>query len=241
MNRLRSWLLWVGWQRLTFIIAATPVVAFIAWWMVRLPPPPVESMIPVAPTAVSTPQQSAGGGGNDALTAPLDTTTGWLSPLGTVAPTRIAVHVVGAVNQPGVYHLGADARADDALRAAGGPTGNADLRRVNLAAVVRDGEQLNIPRIGERSPTTTTPGSASGGASPPQRNDMPSTTMPLVIDVNRATADDLDRLPGIGPSTARAIIDHRIRNGPFVSVDDLLAVRGIGPATLAEIRPWVRV
>jgi comEA protein len=65
--------------------------------------------------------------------------------------------------------------------------------------------------------------------------------VPLIVDLNRATAADLDRLPGVGPSTAKAIIDHRTRNGPFASIDDLLAVRGIGPAKLAEIRPWVRV
>ena len=65
--------------------------------------------------------------------------------------------------------------------------------------------------------------------------------MPLIIDINRANADELDRLPGIGPKTAKAIIEHRTRNGPFASIDDLLAVRGIGPATLAEIRNWVKV
>ncbi|MFM8417290.1 MAG: ComEA family DNA-binding protein, partial [Actinomycetota bacterium] len=119
------------------------------------------------------------------------------------------------------------------------------LRRVNLAAAVHDGEQLYIPRVGERLPAditpSTTPSNVSGGKPSRSRDSQPTSTVPLIIDVNRATADDLDRLPGIGPSTAKAIIDHRTRNGPFASVDDLLAVRGIGPATLAEIRPWVRV
>ena len=102
MERFRNWLHWVGWQRFTFIVAAAPVVGFVAWWMVRLPTPPIESLIPVAPTHVTASQ-------ND-----------WLSPLATTSPTRIAVHVVGAVNEPGVYHLESGARADDALRAAGG-------------------------------------------------------------------------------------------------------------------------
>jgi len=114
---------------------------------------------------------------------------------------------------------------------------------------VHDGEQLYIPRVGERLPADITPSStpssapnSTGGGTPARpRDTQPTSTVPLIIDVNRATADDLDRLPGIGPSTAKAIIDHRTRNGPFASVDDLLAVRGIGPATLAEIRPWVRV
>lgn len=161
----------------------------------------------------------------------------WLAPLETLAPLRVAVHVVGAVEQPGVYHLSAGARADDALRAAGGASPNADLRRVNLAAVVLDGEQLVIPRIGERI-TATTVGAVGTN---PRASPSPTTTVPLVVNLNRATIDDLDRLPGVGPATAQAIIDHRARNGPFASVDDLLAVRGIGPAKLAEIRPWVAV
>ena len=246
MGRFRNWLLWVGWQRFTFVIAAAPVVGFVAWWMVRLPTPPVESLIPVAPThLVGSPGMPASR--DDAATAD------WLSPLGTTAPVRIAVHVVGAVNQPGVYHLESGARADDALRAAGGPNNNADLRRVNLAAAVHDGEQLYVPRVGERMPADLPSSSAggatsgeAGGAGNPGRSNggsasAPATTLPLMIDLNRATADDLDRLPGVGPSTAKAIIDHRTRNGPFASVDDLLKVKGIGPAKLAEIRPWVRV
>jgi competence protein ComEA len=69
----------------------------------------------------------------------------------------------------------------------------------------------------------------------------PRNGVPALVDINQATVVDLDRLPGVGPSTARAIVDHRTRNGPFASVDDLLAVRGIGPAKLAELRALVRV
>ena len=226
----------MGWQRFTFIVAAAPVVGFVAWWMVRLPTPPIESLIPVAPTHVTASQ-------ND-----------WLSPLATTEPTRIAVHVVGAVNEPGVYHLESGARADDALRAAGGANANADLRRVNLAAAVYDGAQLYIPRVGERMPVdlpTSTAGggpnsvagnaNAAGNSATAASGSATTSTLPLIIDLNLATAVDLDRLPGVGPSTAKAIIDHRTRNGPFASVDDLLKVKGIGPAKLAEIRPWVRV
>jgi competence protein ComEA len=241
MERLRTWLHWVGWQRFTFVVAAAPVVGFVAWWMVRLPTPPIESLIPVAPThAAASPDDAT----------PVD----WLSPLGTSAPVRIAVHVVGAVNEPGVYHLEHGARADDALRAAGGALATADLKRVNLASAVLDGEQLYIPRVGERVatampagvsqpngrvPTNASPnGSLTGGAATSGASTTAS-TLPLIIDLNRATAQDLDKLPGVGPATAKAIIDHRTRNGPFASVDDLLKVKGIGPAKLAEIRPWV--
>jgi competence protein ComEA len=125
---------------------------------------------------------------------------------------------------------------------------------VNLASAVLDGEQLYIPRVGERVatampagvsqpngrvPTNASPnGSLTGGAATSGASTTAS-TLPLIIDLNRATAQDLDKLPGVGPATAKAIIDHRTRNGPFASVDDLLKVKGIGPAKLAEIRPWV--
>ena len=268
MRRLGSWLAWVGWQRFMFVFAATPVVVVVAWWVVRLPAPPIESMIPVAPPPATSLAGSSPGSGSPAGGSPSGESLAgappdWLAPLDTVAPSRVAVHVVGAVQEPGVYHLPPDARADDALRAAGGASPNADLRRVNLASVVFDGEQLYIPRVGERIPPSTpsvgenrptnSPSGAGGGrTSGGSRSDTASdtisdgtrastTTVPLIVDLNRATAADLDRLPGVGPSTAKAIIDHRTRNGPFASVDDLLAVRGIGPAKLAEIRPWVRV
>jgi comEA protein len=164
-----------------------------------------------------------------------------------IEPLRVAVHVVGAVQQPGVYHLAAGSRGDDAVRLAGGATSQADLKRVNLAAMLVDGQQLWIPRIGERIPQNTlpntlpimSPNAVSGAGAPP--NAVPSNGVPALVDINQATVADLDRLPGIGPSTARAIVDHRTRNGPFASVDDLLAVRGIGPAKLAELRALVRV
>ncbi len=234
MRFIREWYFWLGWRRIVAMVLAAPLVVAGAWWLVRLPPPPVETMIPVAPTApVST---------DSAASDPLDTLDVFdpLAPLDTIAPQGVTVHVVGAVNEPGVYHLAAGARGDDALRAAGGARSNADLRLVNLAAPLVDGEQLVIPRIGERPPPTTA-ASRGGSKASPGDTSPTRTTLPLIIDINRANADELDRLPGIGPKTAKAIIEHRTRNGPFASVDDLLAVRGIGPATLAEIRNWVKV
>ena len=224
-----EWWRWLGWRRIVAVAIATPIAAVVVWWMVRLPAPPVENFIPMAP-GVDTPAATLSPG---SLT-PLDSTQlEVLTPLDTLAPARIAVHVVGAVQQPGVYHFNAGARGDDALRAAGGPSGDADLRRVNLAATLFDGQQFVIPRKGEQLATTVPPsgGGFDSGASNP----------PLLVDLNRATVAELDQLPGVGPSTARAIVDHRTRNGPFASVDDLLAVRGIGPAKLAELKPFVRV
>lgn len=224
-----EWWRWLGWRRIVAVAVAAPIVAVVVWWMVRLPAPPVESFIPMAP-GVETPAATLAPG---SLT-PLDSTQlDVLTPLDTLAPQRIAVHVVGAVQQPGVYHFNAGARGDDALRAAGGPSGDADLRRVNLAATLYDGQQFVIPRKGEQLATTVP--SSGGGI------DSEASNTPLLVDLNRATVAELDQLPGVGPSTARAIVDHRARNGPFASVDDLLAVRGIGPAKLAELKPFVRV
>jgi competence protein ComEA len=229
---LWEWWRWLGWRRVVAVAIATPIAAIVVWWMVRLPAPPVENFIPMAPTVTSP-------------AAALDTpANGVLAPLDTLAPTRIAIHVVGAVQQPGVYHLVVGARGDDALRAAGGPTRDADVRRVNLAAPLMDGQQFVVPRVGERL-TTTVPslGSVVGGQSAGDTGINPGVNLgaPLLVDLNQATVAELDQLPGVGPSTARAIIDHRTRNGPFASVDDLLAVRGIGPAKLAELKPFVRV
>ena len=244
MRFIREWYFWLGWRRIVAAVFAAPLVVAGAWWLVRLPPPPVETMIPVAPTAPVSADSGA--------SVPLDTLDVFdpLAPLDTLAPQVVTVHVVGAVNEPGVYHLAAGARGDDALRAAGGARSNADLRLVNLAAPLVDGEQLVIPRIGERPPPTTAAsrrgsggtGAGRGGPGASPGDSGPTrTTLSLIIDINRANADELDRLPGIGPKTAKAIVEHRTRNGPFASVDDLLAVRGIGPATLAEIRNWVKV
>lgn len=241
MEFLAGWWRWLGWRRIVVVCVAAPIGAVVVWWMVQLPAPPVDDRIPAAPTGVSPPGTPPG---TPSGTPPVSNALPpWLTSLDTVAPPRIAVHVVGAVVHPGVYHLPTGARGDDALRAAGGATGDADVRRVNLAAVLADGEQLVVPRFGERI-TTTLPravddsgrtGGTNGAGKPPNAES------PLMVDLNRATVAELERLPGVGPSTARAIVDHRTRNGPFASVEELLAVRGIGPAKLAELRPFARV
>ena len=221
MNRIEDWWRWLGWKRLVVGAVALPVAAVVVWWLVQLPTPPIENFIPTATTSPSISSELP----SDLL-------------LNDSEPLRIAVHVVGAVQQPGVYHLAVGSRGDDAVRSAGGATSQADLKRVNLAAVLVDGQQLWIPRIGERLVPNTLPITLPNAA---PSNAVPSNGVPALVDINQATVADLDRLPGIGPSTARAIVDHRTRNGPFASVDDLLAVRGIGPAKLAELRALVRV
>lgn len=152
----------------------------------------------------------------------------------------LVVHVAGAVARPGLYELAGNARVADAVSAAGGLRPDADLTQVNLAAPVADGVRVWIPAAGEAPPgeapvvepsggarRSGQPGPAGGGAGP--------------VDLNRATAADLDALAGIGPATAAAIVRFRDEHGRFTTVEDLLAVPGIGPAKLENLRSHVRV
>ncbi len=143
----------------------------------------------------------------------------------TSPPGPVVVHVAGAVAAPGVQRLPAGSRVIDAVDAAGGLLPDADAGQVNLAAELADGTQVYVPAVGEVAPVTGTGGAGPSGP----------------IDLNIADATVLESLPGIGPATAAAILDHRERNGPFVSVDGLLEVRGIGEAKLAQLRDLVRV
>lgn len=140
---------------------------------------------------------------------------------------RLVVHVVGAVQRPGLYRLTDGARIADALRRAGGATRRADLSLVNLAAPVSDGSQVVVPR---RAPPAS---AASGGSS----EDPAATTGP--VHLNTATAEQLDELPGVGPVTAAKIVEYREQHGAFSSVDDLDAIPGIGPARLEQLRELV--
>ncbi len=140
------------------------------------------------------------------------------------ASGELYVHVLGAVEQPGLYVLDLDARLVDAVAAAGGTTDQADLAGVNLARAVTDGEQIVVPVIG-------TAADVPGAAAPADDR----------IDLNTADQTALETLPRIGPAIAERIIAWREENGRFQSVDDLLAVPGIGEKLLAGIRDGVRV
>jgi competence protein ComEA len=142
------------------------------------------------------------------------------------APATITVQVAGAVQNPGLYSVPRGARVNDALQAAGGPQADADMDRVNLAAPVDDGQRIDIPQR-----------SVSGAeAATPQATELPS-----VLNLNTATADQLQTLPGVGPVLAQRIVEHRRRSGGFRTVEDLEAVPGIGPQRLADLRPYVTV
>jgi competence protein ComEA len=141
----------------------------------------------------------------------------------------VVVSVVGLVARPGLVTLPQGARVADAVAAAGGLLPDADPASVNLAAVVSDGQQVAVGVPGAEVAGGAAPGGAgaAGGAGP--------------VDLNAATAADLDALPGIGPVLAQRIVEHRERNGPFRSVEQLDDVPGIGPATYAELAELVAV
>ncbi|MGA0863631.1 MAG: helix-hairpin-helix domain-containing protein [Ilumatobacteraceae bacterium] len=202
------------------------IAATAAWWLVRPAAAPVEVAIPAASSAL----------------------VGDVAPT-TAASTTLRVHVAGAVKRPGVYSLAAGARVVDAVRAAGGASDSADLERINLAQTLLDTEQVMVPRRGStrvtvaprhvprrRPPAATT-------ATLPTETGGGSTVAPSspagAVNLNSAGVDQLDTLPGIGPATAKAIVSHRTRKGPFSRVEDLLAIDGIGQKKLDAIRDLV--
>jgi competence protein ComEA len=153
------------------------------------------------------------------------------APAPPVTAGDVVAHVAGAVLRPGVVKVPPAARVADAIAAAGGAARDADLDQVNLAAKVGDGDRVYVPRRGESPPPAATASAGAAGAG----------AKPGPVDLNTAGPEQLDALPGVGPATAKAIVDYRTRRGRFRAVDDLLAVPGIGPAKLATLKPLVRV
>ena len=150
---------------------------------------------------------------------------------GTPSVARWMVYVTGAVMHPGVYEVPAGARVNDALQKAGGFSVHADPEAVNLAAKVEDGEHIRIPEKGEaKKEEASAPVTPAEQISSPQKATAPGKTQPATgkVDINRASAAELQNLPGIGPKLSQAIVDYREANGPFKSAEDLKNVRGIG-------------
>jgi competence protein ComEA len=142
------------------------------------------------------------------------------------ASAALVVHVVGAVRRPGLYRLREGSRVADAVARAGGATPRADQSLVNLAAPIADGAQILVPR-------RVAPGAAAAGGG---AGDSTAAAAAGPVHLNTATLEQLDALPGIGPTTAQKILDFRAEHGAFTSIDELDAVPGIGPARLEQLR-----
>ena len=226
-KQMSYWVSFIGLTRLVIGLVTTIVACAGIWLLVRPSAPLVESVVPHA------------------------SGVGIVAPLSTVpTPLTVRIHVAGAVVRPGVYTVSSSARVVDAVKAAGGATSRADLERINLAQTIVDTEQVFVPFRSSRTtkitvaprlrpshttvPLPTVPGVIS-------MIGVPSTTITPLINLNSATSSQLDTLPGVGPSTAKAIISYRNRKGPFGKVEDLLNVPGIGPSKVAAIRDQVTV
>jgi competence protein ComEA len=221
-DRAMYWIAFVGPRRLVIGIVTTCVALVLLWLLVRPSAPPLESVVPQVSGAETV---------NSAASVS--------------APSTLTVHVAGAVKKPGVYVLSSAARVIDAVTAAGGPLASADLEGINLAQTLVDTEQIYIPPRSRRTtPVTVAPRlkpsrSTTPSTAPGSSGSTAGTTR--VLNLNSATASELDALPGVGPATAKAIIDHRTKKGPFTKVEDLLNVAGIGPSKLAALRDQVAV
>lgn len=140
-------------------------------------------------------------------------------------PGQLAVYVTGAVVEPGVCYLPEGSRVEDVLLVAGGAKPEADLNRVNLARRVHDEEQIYVPEVGEELLPVKPGGSAQGD----------------LMNINTASARELEALTGIGPTLAERIVDYRQAHGPFAAIDDIMGVRGIGEGLFDEIKDLITV
>jgi competence protein ComEA len=199
-------------------------LAWAAWSVFRTRPEVLPDTRP--PTALTTgspvTQPSTGAASTSAQTSP--------GTPGQSAAGTVVVHVAGKVRRPGLVRAPTGSRVADVLALAGGPLPGVDLTTLNLARQVTDGEQI---LVGLPDTSTSAPGStASTGATAP--TDSP-------VNLNTATLDELDALPGVGPVLAQRILDYRSENGPFTTIDQLQEVPGVGPKKFESLKPHVRI
>ena len=222
-----------------------------AIWVLSARP---SALTPVAARPVPASTDSVVPGGS--LKSPAVGASAPLGPIPTISqhsqtgPVRtsevIVIDVAGRVQRPGVYRLPIGARVDDAIRAAGGPKVGVDLSRINLARRLVDGEQVAVAVVGDSTAsgadaTAGADGAATtGGANTGGANTSGAKTGGL-LDLNRATAAQLDALPGVGPVLAKRIIDFRLAHQRFDAVEQLRGVSGIGDAKFADLKAMVTV
>lgn len=230
---------WFGVSRMIGSVLSVAFVGVAGWWLVQVPPPPPEANLSFASTTVAA-----------------SPTIGVSASSINTTPQIITVHVAGAVKNPGVYRLKYGSRINDGIVAAGGATSAANLDVINLATVLNEGEQIYVPKRGEKPHVITNrpqvggaggaagvsgAGGATGAGGAGGAAGAANNAVPQLININLASVVELEQLPGVGPATAKAIVAHREKNGAFLKVEDLLKVRGIGPAKLSEILPRARV
>jgi competence protein ComEA len=234
-EKCSHFLRWYGPARAFATAGSVAVVCVGAWWLLRAPAPPLENSIPLVSIA------SASDSSSSSVVGAIPSTT-------LVGVREVVVHVAGAVNTPGVYRLKPTARVIDAVNAAGGVTVSADTAAVNLALPLLDAEQVYIPTRSSKKPHTTvavqrklptTPSSPSSTVAAAIVGATESSVKSALVNINTATALELEALPSVGPSTAKAIVSFRTKNGPFGKAEDLLKVPGIGDGKLAAMKPFV--
>jgi competence protein ComEA len=225
--RARGLLAGVGIQgrALALIALAALVLAVIVW---------VRGTSSAEPPLWTPPDGTAGAGVGASSTA-FAAQPGGAGPPSITGNGQIAIHVGGRVRRPGLVSLPAGSRVADALAAAGGPLDGADLDRVNLARRLTDGEQVLVVRKGDPMP----PAASAGPGAPPGEPGA-SGAPPTKVDLNTATVEQLESLPGVGAVTAGRIVAHRTRS-PFRTVRDLLQVEGIGERRYESLRDLVTV
>lgn len=168
-------------------------------------------------------------------------------------PTEVVVDVTGAVKKPTVVHLAVGARVEDGIQAAGGAQPDADLESLNLAAKLQDGDQLYVPSKGKQDEPAKVSPTYQGGKLAPhayQAHPEPAKTASphsggkhptAPVSLNTASSEQLQTLPGVGPSTAESILDYRKEHGGFTTIDELMAVKGIGPKKMEKLRKWLKL
>ncbi|MGI6216078.1 MAG: helix-hairpin-helix domain-containing protein [Coriobacteriales bacterium] len=147
--------------------------------------------------------------------------------------TTVMVHVAGAVGKPGVYELEEGSRVNDAVELAGGLSDDASSSSINLARVLVDGEQIYVPTKEEVESGSVAGATASGSTGDAAQGS--SSQAQSLVNINTATAEQLEELPGIGPATAQAIIEYREQSGGFTSIEEIQEVSGIGEGKYSKI------